>query len=225
MVALAIGFGRCFGSRREEKRATPTPLRRSLRGRRGSRTANWDRVLMVGLDAAGKTTITERMSQGGRAGQAGAAAVARQPTIGFAVEQVEHAKCAYSLWDVGGQDKLRALWHHFVIGAIAVVFVVDCADRERVATACEELHRLLGEPELPAEAALLVLANKQDVQGAIQADELTKQLKLEPLQRRWHIQETCAVSGEGLSLGFDWLSSNVSEQRSSRGSAAAADDI
>ena len=57
------------------------------------------------------------------------------------------------------------------------------------------------------------------------ADELTKQLKLEPLQRRWHIQETCAVSGEGLSLGFDWLSSNVSEQRSSRGSAAAADDI
>lgn len=84
------------------------------------------------------------------------------PTVGFNVETVEYKNISFTVWDVGGQDKIRPLWRHYFQNTQGIIFVVDSNDRERVSEAREELQRMLNEDEL-RDALLLVFANKQDL--------------------------------------------------------------
>jgi ADP-ribosylation factor protein 1 len=162
------------------------------------------RILMVGLDAAGKTTILYKLKLG--------EIVTTIPTIGFNVETVEYKNISFTVWDVGGQDKIRPLWRHYFQNTQGLIFVVDSNDRDRVVEARDELHRMLNEDEL-RDAVLLVFANKQDLPNAMNAAEITDKLGLHSLrQRHWYIQSTCATSGEGLYEGLDWLSSNIANK-------------
>lgn len=155
----------------------------------------------VGLDAAGKTTILYKLKLG--------EIVTTIPTIGFNVETVEYKNISFTVWDVGGQDKIRPLWRHYFQNTQGLIFVVDSNDRDRISEARDELHRMLNEDEL-RDAVLLVFANKQDLPNAMTAAEITDKLGLHSLrQRHWFIQSTCATSGEGLYEGLDWLSTNI----------------
>ncbi|XP_057544469.1 ADP-ribosylation factor 2-like [Amaranthus tricolor] len=159
------------------------------------------RILMVGLDAAGKTTILYKLKLG--------EVVTTIPTIGFNVETVEYKNVSFTVWDVGGQDKIRPLWRHYFQNTQGLIFVVDTNDRDRITEARDELHRMLSEDEL-SDATLLVFANKQDLPNAMPVAEVTDKLGLHSLRRRrWYIQAACATSGEGLYEGLDWLSSNI----------------
>merc|ERR1712062_40980 len=161
------------------------------------------RILMVGLDAAGKTTILYKLKLG--------EIVTTIPTIGFNVETVEYKNICFTVWDVGGQDKIQPLWRHYFQNTQGLIFVVDSNDRERISEAQEEPQKMLQEDEL-REATLLVFANKQDLPNAMTASELTDKLGLQSLRnRRWYIQATCAVQGHGLYEGLDWLSSELSK--------------
>ncbi|XP_031663211.1 ADP-ribosylation factor 1 isoform X1 [Oncorhynchus kisutch] len=163
------------------------------------------RILMVGLDAAGKTTILYKLKLG--------EIVTTIPTIGFNVETVEYKNISFTVWDVGGQDKIRPLWRHYFQNTQGLIFVVDSNDRERVNEAREELMRMLAEDEL-REAVLLVFANKQDLPNAMNAAEITDKLGLHSLRHRnWYIQATCATSGDGLYEGLDWLSNQLKNQK------------
>ena len=162
------------------------------------------RVLMVGLDAAGKTTILYKLSLGD--------VVTTIPTIGFNVETVEYKRLSFTVWDIGGQDMIRPLWRHYFRGTQAVIFVVDSNDRDRIGEAHDELHRMLGEDDL-RDASVLVLANKQDLPNAMSVAEVTDKLGMHSLRARpWFIQSTCATSGEGLYEGLEWLSQNVPDK-------------
>jgi len=159
------------------------------------------RILMVGLDAAGKTTILYKLKLG--------EIVTTIPTIGFNVETVEYKNINFTVWDVGGQDKIRPLWRHYFQNTQGLIFVVDSNDKERITEAAEELNKMLNEDEL-RDAALLVFANKQDLPNAMNAAEITDKLGLHSLrQRHWYIQATCATSGDGLYEGLEWLSTNL----------------
>nr|POE74777.1 adp-ribosylation factor [Quercus suber] len=159
------------------------------------------RILMVGLDAAGKTTILYKLKLG--------EIVTTIPTIGFNVETVEYKNIQFTVWDVGGQDKIRPLWRHYFQNTQGIIFVVDSNDRDRVVEAREELQRMLNEDEL-RDALLLVFANKQDLPNAMNAAEITDKLGLHSLrQRAWYIQSTCATSGDGLYEGLEWLSNSL----------------
>jgi len=159
------------------------------------------RILMVGLDAAGKTTILYKLKLG--------EIVTTIPTIGFNVETVEYKNIQFTVWDVGGQDKIRPLWRHYFQNTQGIIFVVDSNDRDRVVEAREELQRMLNEDEL-RDAMLLVFANKQDLPNAMNAAEITDKLGLHSLrQRAWYIQSTCATSGDGLYEGLEWLSNSL----------------
>ena len=159
------------------------------------------RILMVGLDAAGKTTILYKLKLG--------EIVTTIPTIGFNVETVEYKNISFTVWDVGGQDKIRPLWRHYYQNTQGLIFVVDSNDKDRVGEAHDELHRMLSEDEL-REAVVLVFANKQDLPNAMSVAEVTDKLGLHSLRnRKWYIQATCATSGEGLFEGLDWLSANI----------------
>ena len=152
---------------------------------------------MVGLDAAGKTTILYKLKLG--------EVVTTIPTIGFNVETVEYKNISFTVWDVGGQDKIRLLWRHYYQNTQGLIFVVDSNDRDRIDDAREELHKMLSEEEL-REATLLVFANKQDLPGAMNTQEVTEKLGLHTLSgRKWHIEGTCAGNGDGLYEGLDWL--------------------
>jgi ADP-ribosylation factor protein 1/Arf/Sar family protein len=176
----------------------------------GSKMWNWlsllmkqkeMRILMVGLDAAGKTTILYKLKLG--------EVVTTIPTIGFNVETVEYRNIQFTVWDVGGQDKIRPLWRHYFQNTQGIIFVVDSNDRDRVPEAREELQRMLNEDEL-RDALLLVFANKQDLPNAMSVAEITDKLGLHSLrQRTWYIQSTCATSGDGLFEGLDWLATEI----------------
>ncbi|XKL65795.1 hypothetical protein PGB90_009215 [Kerria lacca] len=161
------------------------------------------RILMVGLDAAGKTTILYKLKLG--------EIVTTIPTIGFNVESVEYKNICFTVWDVGGQDKIRPLWRHYFQNTQGLIFVVDSNDRDRISEAEKELHNMLREDEL-RDAVLLVFANKQDLPNAMTASELTEKLGLGHLRnRQWFIQATCATQGQGLYEGLDWLSNELSK--------------
>ena len=135
------------------------------------------------------------------------------PTIGFNVETVEYKNLKFTVWDVGGQDKLRPLWRHYFQNTNGVIFVVDSNDKDRVAQARDELAKMLSEDEL-RDAVLLVYANKQDLPNAMSTAEVTDKLGLHSLrQRNWFIQGCCATSGEGLYEGLDWLATNVKKAK------------
>merc|ERR1712130_231325 len=129
------------------------------------------RILMVGLDAAGKTTILYKPKLG--------EIVTTIPTIGFNVETVEYKNISFTVWDVGGQDKIRPLWRHYFQNTQGLIFVVDSNDRERIGEARDELMRMLNEDEL-REAVLLIFANKQDLPNAMNAAEITDKFFAQP---------------------------------------------
>merc|ERR1712006_346 len=170
------------------------------------------RILIVGLDAAGKTTILYKLKLG--------EVVTTIPTIGFNVETVEYKNISFTVWDVGGQDKIRPLWRHYYQNTQGIIFVVDSNDRERVDdssgsdnSAKEELHRMLAEDEL-RDAVVLVFANKQDLPNAMSVNEVTEKLGLNQLRnRQWYIQSTCATTGDGLYEGLDWLSNTLNKKK------------
>ncbi|KRX94330.1 ADP-ribosylation factor 4, partial [Trichinella pseudospiralis] len=162
------------------------------------------RILMVGLDAAGKTTILYKLKLG--------EIVTTIPTIGFNVETVDYKNISFTVWDVGGQDKIRPLWRHYFQNTQGLIFVVDSNDRERIEESREELQKMLQEDEL-RDAVLLVFANKQDLPNAMNPAELTDRLGLQQLRnRQWFIQATCATQGHGLYEGLDWLSNQLSKR-------------
>jgi len=162
------------------------------------------RILMLGLDAAGKTTILYKLKLG--------EVVSSVPTIGFNVETVEYKNIKFTVWDVGGQDKIRLLWRHYYQNTQGLIFVVDSSDKDRVDIAREELQRMLGEEEL-RDAIVLVFANKQDM-GVMSVPEITERLGLHSMKGRdWFIQGTCALTGDGLYDGLDWLSKTVSKKK------------
>eukprot|EP01083_Nonionella_stella_P089789 250693_1 len=171
------------------------------------------RILMVGLDAAGKTTILYKLKLGD--------VVTTIPTIGFNVETVEYKNIEFTVWDIGGQHLIRPLWRHYYQGTEAVIFVCDSNDQDRIDSANDynddnvrdQLHQMLSD-ELLQDAALLVLANKQDLDNAMSVDEISRRLMLNQLKNReWYIQGTCAHSGDGLYEGLDWLSTTLRKKK------------
>ena len=65
------------------------------------------------------------------------------PTIGFNVKTVEYKNISFTVWDVGGQDKIRPLWHHYFQNTHGLIFMVDSNDRGCMNEDCAELMRML----------------------------------------------------------------------------------
>ena len=148
------------------------------------------RVVLVGLDGAGKTTImrqlTEQHMSPGKTKNT-------LPTIGFTVREVVLRGVATTLFDVGGQSKMRELWPQYCHGADAIIVVVDSNDSTRLREMREELRKLLNDPENGlANAAMLMLANKQDQPHAM------------PPRRAGSVNAARPVSDDVARAGHDW---------------------
>ncbi|KAM7277725.1 hypothetical protein ACFE04_004859 [Oxalis oulophora] len=183
------------------------------------------RVVMLGLDAAGKTTILYKLHIG--------EVLSTVPTIGFNVEKVQYKNVVFTVWDVGGQEKLRPLWRHYFNNTDGLIYVIDSLDRERIGRAKEEFQMIIKDPFM-LNSVILVFANKQDMtdsaykrvltvrdwgrKGAMTPREVCEGLGLFDIKnRKWHIQGTCALRGDGLYEGLDWLASTLKEVRRYKG--------
>jgi small GTP-binding protein len=142
----------------------------------------------------GKTTLLYKFKIG--------EAVATIPTIGFNTEEVQYKNIRFSMWDVGGQERIRALWKHYYQGAHACIFMVDASDHERFDEARDQLHSMLGD-DLLRNVSVLVLANKQDLPAAAPVSKVAEKMELTRLPHtcRWRIEGTNAVTGQGIYEG------------------------
>ncbi|VDN57369.1 unnamed protein product [Dracunculus medinensis] len=150
------------------------------------------RILILGLDGAGKTTILYRLQVG--------EVVTTIPTIGFNVEQVTYKNLKFQVWDLGGQTSIRPYWRCYYANTDAIIYVVDSADKDRIGISKQELEEEL------KDATLMILANKQDINGCLSLAEIHRCLGLEALRTRtFQIFKTSAIKGDGLDEAMEWL--------------------
>jgi ADP-ribosylation factor-like protein 2 len=162
------------------------------------------RILILGLDNAGKTTILQRIN--------GEDYLKIQPTLGFNIKTIEHKGYKLNVWDVGGQSSIRSYWRNYFEQTDGLIFVIDSVDQQRMELAAKELHSLLKEERLQG-ASLLIYANKQDLEGAIAIKQIASIMRLEDIKtHHWSIQKCSAMSGLNLLAGMDWLVDDISSR-------------
>ncbi|CBH14316.1 ADP-ribosylation factor-like protein, putative [Trypanosoma equiperdum] len=170
------------------------------------------KLLILGLNNAGKTSILYHLQLGH--------SIATQPTLGGNVEQlsISHGsnnnKIEVSCWDLGGQEQLRDSWRLYYDQTDAVIFVVDAADPSRFPAARSVLHKILAnEPQL-RQAVLLVLANKQDMEGAVSPADLIESLGLAAVNdRTWTLMGCSASKGDSLREAMSWIAQRIGDRR------------
>ncbi|KFQ30889.1 ADP-ribosylation factor-like 14, partial [Merops nubicus] len=164
-------------------------------------------ILMLGLDSAGKSTLLYRFRYDG--------IFLTSPTIGFNVDMIETKKdFTLTFWDVGGQQKMRQLWCNFLENTDGLLYVVDSSDKRRLEESKKEFEIILKNEFLKC-VPVVVLANKQDLPGALNAEEITRKFNMKKYcsDRNWYVQPCCAVTGEGLSEALQMLVAFVRQSK------------
>jgi small GTP-binding protein len=169
------------------------------------------RILLLGLDGAGKTSILYKVKLNEN--------ILTIPTVGFNVETVSPCKgVSFTVWDVGGQYKIRQLWRYYFQNSQGLIYVVDSSDTLRFAESSEELHAIMNNDEM-RDVPVVVIANKQDLPNAVSCGEMASKLGLDKLKNKWFIQSACAVTGEGIYEGMEKMGQMVKESERNRGSS------
>uniref|UniRef100_A0A8B9BJN7 ADP-ribosylation factor-like protein 14 n=1 Tax=Anser brachyrhynchus TaxID=132585 RepID=A0A8B9BJN7_9AVES len=156
-------------------------------------------ILMLGLDSAGKSTLLYKFKYNED--------FLTIPTIGFNVDMIETGKdFTLTIWDVGGQQKMRQLWCNFLENAEGIMYVVDSSDKQRLEESKKEFELILKNESIK-NVPVVVLANKQDLPGALNAEEITRRFNVKKhcCDRNWYVQPCCAITGEGLSEALQTL--------------------
>merc|ERR1712086_1185778 len=155
------------------------------------------RILMLGLDNAGKTTILKKLSEEDISHV--------MPTQGFNVKSLIQDGFKLNVWDIGGQKTIRPYWSNYFESSDVLGYVIDSSDRRRLEESGSELAELLAEDKLGG-VPLMIFANKQDLLQATPAEEISECLKLQNIKDRpWSIQACSAKTGDGLQEGMEWL--------------------
>ena len=170
-------------------------------------------ILVIGLDRAGKTRLLDRI----RLLFTGLSTLENGhtlPTVGLNIARFDLKNVPLVFWDLGGQAQLRSIWEKYYGESHALVFVVDASDHARLAEAKGVLEKLMGNAELQG-APLLVLANKQDLPGAMAAVEVRDRMGLSRFsrERAVDVRPCSAVNGEGLEDATSWLAGEVKHSR------------
>jgi len=155
------------------------------------------RILVLGLDNSGKTTILKKLSDED--------ITHIMPTQGFNIKSLMHDGFKLNVWDIGGQKSIRPYWRNYFDQTDALIYVIDSADRRRLEETGVEIQQLLDEERL-ASVPVLIMANKQDLLSAATPAEITTELGLGDIRGRvWQILPCSAKTGEGLQEGMEWI--------------------
>ncbi|KAF3836938.1 hypothetical protein F7725_004402 [Dissostichus mawsoni] len=145
------------------------------------------RLLMLGLDNAGKTTILKKFN--------GEDVSTISPTLGFNIKTLEHKGFKLNIWDVGGQKSLRSYWRNYFESTDGLVWVVDSADRLRLEDCRKELKVSW------CNAASVCQQTGLTRSPALALDDIKS--------HHWCIIGCSAVTGNNLLAGVDWLLDDI----------------
>lgn len=166
-----------------------------------TKSRNNFKIIILGMQNAGKTTILYRLSLG--------QLVKTTPTIGSNVEELTYNNVKFQAWDLGGQESTRSVWDVYYMNTDAIVYVIDSIDDEYYEESKTQFHKMLNNPALK-NATILIFANKQDLPGAKTVNKLIEDYGFDKIKSHiWHIQSCSALKGEGLVTGIKWLSEQL----------------
>jgi len=183
----------------------PTIINISLRTKpENLNRSRYFKLLLAGLEGSGKTTLLYKLKLG--------EVVTTIPTIGFNVENISYKKQSFSFWDVGGQEKIRPLWAHYVENTVALVWVIDSNESDdRINESFRELEGLL--KRYSKAPAVLVFLNKQDLPKAKSVSTIVEMgSSVLNSKLTWYSQASCSTSGDGLWEGLEWLSKTLNKK-------------
>ena len=162
------------------------------------------RILVLGLDNAGKTTILKALSEED--------ITHIMPTQGFNIKSLIQEGFKLNVWDIGGQSTIRPYWRNYFDHTDALVYVVDSADKKRFEEARNELTTLINDEKL-ANVPCLVFANKTDLLQAAPVEQIVEEMLLADItNRNWTIQACSAKTGDGLQEGMEWTIKTIQEK-------------
>ncbi|CAF0931772.1 unnamed protein product [Didymodactylos carnosus] len=166
------------------------------------------RILLLGLDNAGKTTLLKVLA---------AEDISNiTPTPGFNIKSVASNGFKLNVWDIGGQRRIRGYWPHYFDNTDVVIYVIDSADKKRFPETSEQLLELLADEKL-TNVPLLIFANKQDLLNAATSSEITDGLALYTIRdRAWQIQGCSAYTQEGVKTGLEWVYKTVKTTKNTK---------
>ena len=165
--------------------------------------------VIVGLDNSGKTTLINYL----KPPKEHIAEVT--PTVGFKVESFKQEKINFTWFDMSGQGIYRSLWPEYYSEAQGVIFVIDSADKLRIAVAKNELELMMEDPGIrDRPVPILFFANKKDLPYALSEAEIAKEFELDNISDRdWHIEASNALTGDGVSDGIQWLAKKLPKSK------------
>lgn len=172
-------------------------------------------VLIVGLDNAGKTTLLEKFKGLHKKSYVGIPLSKITPTVGLNVGRVDTEGVRLVFWDLGGQSELHSIWEKYYSKAHGVIFVIDSSDRSRLRDSKLAFDRMIENKELEG-VPLLVVCNKQDVEGAMSVQEVKAVFNESAYKlgmRDCKVENTSAVSGTNLSTGLEWIAHCVKRNK------------
>ena len=164
------------------------------------RSRNNFKIIILGIQNAGKTTILYRLSIG--------QLVKTTPTIGSNVEEISYNNVKLQAWDLGGQESTRSIWNVYYANTDGIIYVIDTHE-ESYDDSKTQFYKLL-ENDALKNAVILIYANKQDLPGAKSVADIIQIYGLDTIKDHiWHIQPCSATTGEGLITGMKWLSDQL----------------
>ena len=164
--------------------------------------SNHYKILMLGLDASGKTTILNKIK--------GKESV-RYEGVGFHAEILFYMRLIKIIsWDLGGATRMeKLLYKYYFPNTDGIIFIIDSHDKDRFDEAIEYFQDILEADELK-NFPILIMANKQDLNETLSSDEISWFLKNEKYKdRKWSIIKTSGISGQGLEEGMQWMVSSI----------------
>jgi ADP-ribosylation factor-like protein 6 len=158
------------------------------------------RIVVVGLDNSGKTTVLNCLKPK-------KASLETVPTVGFSTQEFQKHGINFCAFDMSGQSRYRNLWEHYYGDVEGIVVVIDATDKLRFAVVKDELQTLLADPRVEEKKIpILFLSNKMDMPTASPPGETMMALELEAItDRPWHIAPVDALKGEGVEEAIHWL--------------------
>ena len=166
-----------------------------------TKSRNNFKIIILGMQNAGKTTILYRLSLG--------QLVKTTPTIGSNVEEINYNNVQFQAWDLGGQESTRSVWDVYYMNTDGIIYVIDSQDENNYEESKLQFHKLLKNPNLK-NSTILIFANKQDLPGVKDVNRLIQDYELDKIKDHiWHIQPCSALKGEGLVTGIKWLSEQL----------------
>jgi len=128
---------------------------------------------------------------------------------GIIIQTIKYKECNIAIWTYKNHSRLKPAMKNIYSNVDGIIYAVDSSDRDRIEDAAEDLKKFLALDEFK-NCVILVMANKQDLNGALTPVEVTEKMGMGQLKgRTWLVQGTSCIIGKGIKEGLEWIISEI----------------